>query len=160
MRAFGRLIGMAMGTALLAPVAVRAQTVPQTATQRVIFHVLPRRQGSVAAPTHSLAISPAGVAVDSASYTIGINAPHWKIAASLDRPLPRGVELAVELVAPPGAHARGITRLSTTTTDLVAGIAAVTATRLPVTYALTTERHVADAGAQTRTVTFTVVAGQ
>ncbi len=155
MRIFRSVLGVVAGVLLLASGA-RAQS---GHSQRIIIRVVTVRHAEAEAPAAPLSTRSTAASIASASYAIATNEDNQKIAASLDRPLPEGVALSVALAAPMGATGHGATRLGTEATDVLSGIPASTSSTLPMTYALTADRGVPSRG-ETRTVTYTIVAGQ
>lgn len=143
--------------------AVRAQA--QTATQTVTFSVVPMSRAAVSAFAGPIVVStasagaPTSASMGGSSYAIATNETNQKISAALDAPMPSGVSLAVSLAAPAGAASTGSMTLGTAAADVVTGISAVSATSLPIVYKLSAS-STAVVAAGTRTVTFTIVAGQ
>jgi hypothetical protein len=138
----------------------------QTATQTVTFRVVPISRIAISAPVGPIVVSTAsaGSAPTSASmggttYAISTNEVNQKISAALDAPMPNGVSLAVSLAAPAGAASIGATTLSTASADVVTGISTVSAASLPIVYTLSASAS-APVAPGTRTVTFTIAAGQ
>ncbi|HEX6597832.1 MAG TPA: hypothetical protein VF034_00820 [Gemmatimonadaceae bacterium] len=146
------MAGVASG-ATLRPLAAQ-----QSASQLVIFRVLPASQASVAPVPRPMSL--AGARDEShVSWSIATNQPDRKIVASLDRPLSGGGALVVTLAAPAGATSAGPVVLDTAATDVVTGIPAITQSELPLHYRMNSDgtgsRPAADA--QVVTVTYTVV---
>jgi len=143
---------MALG-AMARPMAAQ-----QTASQLVIFRVLPASRASVAPVTKPMSLR--GDQPESrTSWSIATNQPDRKVLASLDRALPRGSALVVTLAAPAGAASAGPVVLDTVPTDVVTGIPVTAGSDLPVRYLVNADstalRTAVDA--QVVTVTYTVV---
>jgi hypothetical protein len=138
----------------------------QTATQAVGFRVVPISRAIVSGPAGPLVVStaiagsaPTSASMGGTSYAITTNESNQKISAALDAPMPSGVSLAVALAPPAGAASIGSIPLGTTSSDLVTGISAVNAVALPIVYTLSATAT-APIAPGTRTVTFTIMAGQ
>ena len=147
------LAGGVLFSALLRPLAAQ-----QTASQLVIFRILPASHAAVAPVTAPVSLQ--GDHTESrTSWSIVTNRSDQKILASLDRPLPSGSSLSVALTAPAGAVSVGSVRLDTVAADVVTGIPVTSQRELPLRYlvnaGLAASRVAADA--QTVTVTYTVV---
>lgn len=137
----------------------------QTATQTVTFSVVSSTRvaiGSVAAPLRTAQASPDGTrtsaVVAGTSYAIVTNEKNQKITASIDGAVPRALSLAVALGAPSGAASKGLTLLSTTSTDVVTGISGSDGAALPMSYQWN-GKAAAVAGIRNRVVTYTITAG-
>jgi hypothetical protein len=150
--ALGLAGGMTAG-ALLRPLAAQ-----QTASQLVIFRILPASHAAVAPVTKPMSLQ-GDRAESRSSWSIVTNRADQKILASLDRPLPGGSSLIVTLAAPAGAASVGPVALDTVATDVVTGIPVTSEGDLPLHYLLNADRAAprAVAEAQTVTVTYTVV---
>ncbi|MEP6990957.1 MAG: hypothetical protein ABJA80_08520 [bacterium] len=153
-----RCAGMFM---LLAAPVVGAQT----ATQVVRFSVVSASRASFgsmsqALPTRSAPMDAARstAAVGQSTYGIATNEANQKIVASLSAPLPKGVSIAVNVSAPEGARSAGSTKLSTKATDVVTGISAVSASELPIAYAMSAQKTTGNSPS-TVIVTYTITAG-
>lgn len=150
--------GLGLVVAGVASAAVRPLAAQQTASQLVIFRVLPASHASVAPVTKPMSLQ-GDRAESRTSWSIATSQPDRKILASLDRALPRGRALVVNLTAPAGAMSAGPVVLDTVATDVVTGIPAVTEGELPLRYVVNADsaasRTAADA--QLVTVTYTVV---
>lgn len=147
----GLLFGIASGAAL------RPLAAQQTASQLVIFQILPASHASVAPVTKPMSLK--GERAESrTNWSIGTTQPDRKILASLDRALPRGSALVVSLTAPTGASSAGPVVLDTVATDVVTGIPAVTEGELPLRYVVNADSAASrTTAAQLVTVTYTVV---
>jgi len=149
-------LGLAASMALGA--MARPMAAQQTASQLVIFRVLPASRASVAPVTKPMSLQ--GDQPESrTSWSIATNQPDRKVLASLDRALPRGSALVVTLAAPAGAASAGPVVLDTVPTDVVTGIPVTAGSDLPVRYLVNADstalRTAVDA--QVVTVTYTVV---
>ena len=138
----------------------------QTATQTVTFSVVPINRvavsgsaGPIVVSTATAGSAPTSASMGGSSYAITTNETNQKISAALDQPMPAGVSLAVALGAPSGASSTGSMLLSTASADVVTGISSVSASALPIVYTLSATAT-APVAPGTRTVTFTVSAGQ
>lgn len=149
-------IGLAVAAAFLA--AARPLAAQQTASQLVIFRILPASHATVAPVTKPMSLQ-GDQAESRTSWSIATNQPDRKILASLDRALPRGSSLVVTLAAPEGATSAGPVVLDTTATDVVTRIPVTDQSGLPLRYVVNTtsagSRGIAEA--QAVTVTYTVV---
>lgn len=157
----GRLALCAVTLAACAARGIEAQT----ATQRVTFRVTALSRVTVSADLSPMVISdavagaaPASVTTSGGSYAITTTERRQKITAALDASLPGGVTLELSMAAPPGASSSGLVALNTEASDVVTGIDAIAATALPMTYRLSATEPVFMPTAQTRLVTFTIVA--
>lgn len=150
--------GLGLALAVASGSAVRPLGAQQTASQLVIFRILPASHGSVAPMTRPMSLQ--GAQDESrGSWSIATSQPDRKIVASLDRALPRGSALVVTLTPPAGATSAGPVVLDTTAADVVTGIPVTTQSDLPLHYLVngrTGPRAAADA--QAVTVVYTVVA--
>lgn len=140
-------------------------TYAQTAIQRVTFQVTSVSRIAVSGTPQPLVVStatpgqqPAPVVASGGTYSITTNETNRKITAAVDQDLPAGVTLEVALAAPAAATSVGSVALSTTGADVVTDIATVNATSLPITYRLIANTTVEMPSAETRVVTFTILA--
>jgi hypothetical protein len=138
----------------------------QTATQVVRFQVTPVSQISVAGTTAPLVINsaspgsaPTSVSAAGGSYAVTTNEANQKITASVNQAMPPGITLEVTLGAPDGAASSGSIALGTAASDVVTGISGVAAPALPIAYRLSATAGASVTTPQSRTVTFTIVAG-
>lgn len=151
----------APAAALLAAFAGRASA---QATQDVSFEVQAISELSFSgSPSLVISAATAGSAPTSASasatYAVTTNETNRKITAQLDADMPAGVTLLVTLAAPAGATSAGAVSLGTTPVDVVTGIGTLNASGLGVSYSLTATSAAGVVPADTRTVTYTIVAG-
>jgi hypothetical protein len=142
-----------------------APLVAQTATQRVTFQVIPLSKMSVSGNPTALVISSASAGVaptpataSGGTYAITTNEHQQKISALLDAAMPDGVTLEVALAAPPGATSVGLVALGPSAADVVTGITPTTASALPISYRLSASASADAPTAQSRVVTFTILA--
>jgi len=136
----------------------------QTATQRVTFEVNALNRMAVSGSPAPMVISTAtpGVAPDpviasGGTYTLTTNERNQKIVAALDELLSAGVTLEVALDAPVGALSAGLVPLGIDDVDVVSGIRATVTSPLPITYRLSATELAYVPGAQSRSVTFTII---
>ena len=150
--ALGLVAGVTFGPTLQ-PLAAQ-----QTASQLVIFKILPASHAAVAPVTRPMSLQGEN-AERRSSWSITTNQADRKILASLDRALPRGSSLVVTLTAPAGARSAGPVVLDTVATDVVTGIPVTSERELPLRYVVNADgaggRTVSDA--QSVLVTYTVV---
>lgn len=148
---------------LLASAGVAAAQ--SSATQQVNTEVPAVNEISVAAASVDLVVAtptagqPLATTTTSSSYAITTNQTAMKIVASLDADMASGLTLVATMVAPTVGTSAGPKALSATTPeDMVTGIGQVNESLLDITYELSATLQAA-AGTDSRTVTFTVVAG-
>jgi hypothetical protein len=153
-------------TGVLAFGAAFQSAAAQSATQTVHFQVIPMSRIAVTGTTGPLVVTtatagsaPTSASMGGSSYGITTNETNQKITAAIDTPMPAGMTLAVALAAPSGASSRGVMTLGTSSSDVVTGISAVSASALPITYTLNAS-STAPIAPSSRTVTFTIAAGQ
>ena len=158
-----RVHGVVAGLGVL--FAVAGTAAGQTATQVVNFRVDAVSQLAVSGNPAPLAVSvavageaPTSATASTTTYAISTNEAHQKIVASLDQPLPSGINLEVTLAAPAGAASRGAVALATSGADVVTEISTTASSALPITYRLSASAS-APATSATRTVTYTIVSG-
>ena len=153
-----RLAAFALAVGVTLGAATRPLAAQQTASQLVMFRVLPASHAAVAPVATPMSLQ-GDRAESRSSWSIATNQPDRKILASIDHPLPRGSSLIVSLAAPSGARSAGPVGLSTVATDVVTGIPVTTESGLPLRYVVNSTaasgREVADP--QAVTVTYTVV---
>ncbi|MDQ2667888.1 MAG: hypothetical protein M3Z05_18015 [Gemmatimonadota bacterium] len=153
------------GTVLSVLSALPCVATGQTATQTVTFSVVSSTFvaiGNVAAPIRPAMQSPdrtrTGATVAGSTYAIVTNEKNQKITASIDGVASGAASLAVAMGAPRGAASRGLTRLSTTPTDVVTGISGSDGVALPMRYQWNGSAA-AVAELRNRVVTYTITAG-
>jgi hypothetical protein len=157
-----KLIRFAVPAAALLVLA--AGSAKAQATQDVSFEVQAVNElAFTGSPTLVINAATAGSAPTSAtanaSYAITTNETNRKITAQVDSDLPTGVTLSVTLAAPAGGTSAGAVTLGTTAQDVVTGISTVNASGLNVGYTLSATTAAGVVAADTRTVTYTIVAG-
>ena len=155
-----RLLGLALGLS-----CSLSAWAGNTATQKICYSVQEATQISVSGDPAPMVVVAATPGVDpvpvteaSTRYSIASNAGEdsKKITASLDRDLPAGVLLEVELAAP-DANATSTKRaLSRQATDLVTNIDNVAATDKAITYTLRAEATAKALAVDSLRVTYTV----
>ena len=92
------------------------------------------------------------------SYAISTNESNQSVTASIDTNMPSGVTLSVLLAAPSGATA--IARsLSTSAMPVLTGVSTLNASGLSIGYTLSATSAAGVVAADSRTVTYTIVAG-
>ena len=162
MRINRRVVGLAGVLAFGAALSAGAQT----ATQTVRFQVVPMSRIAVSGTAGPLIVTaaapgaqPTSATMGGTSYGITTNETNQKITAAIDSPMPTGMTLAVAMGAPAGAASAGLMTLGTSSADVVTGISTVSASALPITYTLSAS-STAPVAPGTRTVTFTIAAGQ
>jgi hypothetical protein len=135
----------------------------QTAT--VTYEVSAINEMSLASSTASLTVSSAtaGSAPDDATsattWAITTNETSTKVTGEIDQAMPTGVTLAAQLAAPAGATSAGSVGLGIVAADLVTGITALNESGLALDYTLSATAAAGVIASDTRTVTYTVVAG-
>lgn len=137
--------------------ATCACAVTQAAAQTIAVSGDP---GPVTVQTATAGSQPDPVSESTTTYSVTTTAPNQKIVARLESPMPNGVTLAVQLVAPPGASSLGAVTLTTTDQDVVGPIASPeSAAGLTVKYVLSATVSAGPVATSTRTVIFSIVAG-
>jgi len=136
----------------------------QQTTQDVAFEVQAiNKIAFTGSPSLVISTATAGSAPTSATanatYAITTNESDRKITAEIDSDLPTGVALSVSLAAPSGASSAGAVQLGTTAQDVVTGISTANASGLGVTYSLSATAAAGVVAADSRTVTYTIIAG-
>jgi hypothetical protein len=150
--------------ALALVAAAAADASAQSATQDVEFEVEAISElAFTGTPSLVISAGTAGNAPTSvtanASYAITTNETGRKITAQLSADMPSGVTLSVSLAAPSGAASAGSVSLGTVANDVVTGISKVNAAGLNVTYTLSATAAAGVVGNESRTVTYTILAG-
>jgi hypothetical protein len=125
--------GLVLALAVASGAVLRPLGAQQTASQLVIFRILPASHASVAPMTKPMSLQ--GAQDESrGSWSIATSQPDRKIVASLDRALSRGSALVVTLTPPAGAMSAGPVVLDTTAADVVTGIPITAQSELPLHY--------------------------
>jgi hypothetical protein len=155
---------IALAAAALALTAVGGEASAQS--QSVTFSVQPINQMAVSGNPGALTINAATVgsglnSVTDASTTWGIttNQTGTKVTAAIEEAMPAGVTLQVQLAAPAGASSAGSVALGTVASDVVTGITKLDETGKTITYTLSATAAAGVVASASRTVTYTVVAG-
>jgi hypothetical protein len=153
-------------TILAAAVIILAGTAPLAAqrsvSQVVNFRILGQSRATVAPMATPIALGQTGATVASGVMTLTTNESNQKIVASLDRAMPAGATLSAALRAPLAAASTGRKLLETRATDVVTGIAATTAAKLPIEYRVQNANPASQEPArdgEQRLVTYTIIAG-
>jgi hypothetical protein len=151
---------IAAAVSLTAP---EAQAQSDVATQTVSFEVQAINSISVSgAPSLTIVAANAGSApttvTASASYAITTNEVGQKVTASIDSDMPSGVTLSVLLGEPTGASATQQV-LSTTAQDVLSGVSTLSESGLSIEYTLSATAAAGVVAADSRTVTYTIIAG-
>jgi hypothetical protein len=159
MRQAARTLGwLALVTGVAGSMPARPLAAQQTASQVVIFRILPASHAAIAPVAKPMSLQ-AGHTESGASWSISTNQADRKILASLDRALPRGSTLLVMLTPPPGATSAGPVVLDTVGTDVVTGIPVTSQTDMPLRYIVNADPRGVPTNpvGQTVMVTYTVV---
>jgi hypothetical protein len=155
---------IALAAAALALTAAAGEASAQS--QSVTFSVQPINQMTVSGNPGALTINAATVgsglnSVTDASTTWGIttNQTGTKVTAAIGELMPTGVKLEVQLAAPTGASSAGSVELGTVASDVVTGITKLDEAGKTITYTLSATAAAGVVASASRTVTYTVVAG-
>lgn len=89
------------------------------------------------------------------TYSISTNGNNKKITAEIDYPLPQGINMLVEMIAPNGATSTGQKTLSTLPTDMITGVSRMRGELLDVNWNVDITVD-AVPGNYSRYVTFTI----
>jgi hypothetical protein len=143
--------------------ATTAKAQSDQASHDVTFEVQAINSISVTgSPSLTIIAANAGSAPTSvtanATYSITTNEVGQKVTASLDSDMPSGVTLAVLLGAPAGATATS-RDLSTAAADVVTGISTLNESGLSMQYTLSATSAAGVVASDSRTVTYTILAG-
>ena len=151
---------------LVATTVAPRVTAAQTASQVVTFEVTPINQLAVSGNPAPLIINtaaagnaPTSVTSSATTWAVTTNEIGKKVTASLNSALPSGVTLAVSLGAPGTASSAGNVTLGTSAVDVVTGLTKLNASGLTLSYTLAATAAAGIVASDTRTVTFTLVAG-
>jgi hypothetical protein len=135
-------------------------------TQTVTFEVQAINQMSVSGNPAGLAVNaavagsaPTPATDASTTWAITTNQTGTKVTAALDLDMPAGVTLTANLAAPAGATSAGAVALSSTPADVVTGITKLNEAGKTITYTLSATAEAGVVASDTRTVTYTIVAG-
>ncbi|MCH9611338.1 MAG: hypothetical protein S4CHLAM81_15390 [Chlamydiales bacterium] len=99
--------------------------------------------------------APDPVSDSSTTYAVTTNGKNRKITGSIDKKLPTGLTLSLELVAPTGGQSTGSIAMSTKDQNLVTGVSGVSESGMKITYTLAATLA-AQPGSGTSVVTYTV----
>lgn len=126
----------------------------------IIFSVTPVNQmGDISGPSPVFALKGTGCSKCVNTYSVMTNEENKKISAFLDKDMPAGTSLSVNLAPPKGARSMGLQALSATPVDLVIELSKVNATGLPMTYSFTADVKGGVISSATRIVTYTLTDG-
>ncbi len=134
--------------------------------QTVSFSIDPINQMSVSGNPGALTINaatagsaPTSVNDASTTWAITTNQTGTKVTAAIGELMPTGVKLQVQLAAPTGASSAGSVELGTVASDVVTGITKLDEAGKTITYTLSATAAAGVVASASRTVTYTVVAG-
>lgn len=102
---------------------------------------------------------PSTASDSSTTYAVTTNNSARKVTGSLATAMPTGVILSVNLEAPKGATSAGTVNLTTTSSNLVTGIANLAQGSMAITYNLSATLAAAQVSGATNTVTYTIGPG-
>ena len=146
-------------------VGATAASAQGTATQTLTFEVQKINVMSVTG-TPSLVITtavagsqPTSVSDALGTYALTSNDVNAKVTIELNSDMPTGVTLKANLTAPAGGTSAGAVTLSSTPVEAVTGITKVLGSALTVTYSLEATVAAGVVASDTKTVTYTLVAG-
>lgn len=143
--------------------AMAAETANQTVTYEVEAINELSVSGNPGALTVNAAVAgeaPTAVSDATSSYAITTNETARKITGAIDTAMPDGVTLTANLAAPAGGSSTGATTLTTSAVDLVTGISTLNETAKGITYGLSATSAAGVVASATKTVTFTIAAGE
>jgi hypothetical protein len=143
--------------------APNAEAQSNEATQIVSFEVQAINSISVSgSPSLTISAANAGSAPTSvtanASFAITTNEVNQKVTASIDSDMPSGVTLSVLLGEPTGANATQ-QDLSSVAKEVLSGVSTLSESGLSIEYTLAATAAAGVVGADSRTVTYTIIAG-
>ena len=150
-------------TAAVTLSAQAAEAQSNQASHSVSFEVQAINSISVSgSPSLTIVAANAGSAPTSvsatASYSITTNEVNQKVTASIDADMPSGVTLSVLLAEPTGASATQ-QNLSTVAKDVLSGVSTLSEAGLSIGYTLSATAAAGVVPADSRTVTYTIIAG-
>ena len=153
----------AIVAAVVGLTAGNAQAQSDQATQVVNFEVQAINSISVfGSPSLTIVAANAGSAPTSVSasgtYAITTNEVNQKVTASIDANMPSGVTLSVLLGSPSGATPTQ-RNLSSVAQDVLTGVSTLSQSGLSIGYTLSATAAAGVVAADSRTVTYTIVAG-
>jgi hypothetical protein len=130
--------------------------------QSIVFSVTPTNQiGPITGPAPQFSLSGTDRNCDRCTnmYSIVTNEENKKVIAYLDRDMPKGATLSVELSPPPGARSMGRQLLSSTPVDLLVEVSKVSRTELVLDYDLMVTPEAGVLSNVSRMVTYTMTDG-
>lgn len=161
--ALSQIVHVSFVAALLSGASVFAGS---SAKQTVTFSVnaideiaVSGNPGPMTVSTSTAGAVPDTVTDSSTRYAITTNGNNRKITAVMDRAMPAGVMLTLDVAAPTGATSTGAVPLGITPADVVTGISGQNDNAETITYALSALAEAGAVASQFRTITLTVTAG-
>lgn len=134
--------------------------------QTVTFSVIPINEFSITGNPGTLVVStsaagarPNSVADKSTRYAIITNGTDRKITAEINRAMPAGVALTVDLAAPTGASSASAVILKAAPTEVIMDATGLNQSVNDITYELSAIPEAGVALSERRTVTLTITAG-
>ena len=148
-------------TMAVAPLLASAQTATQTVTFAVnaINQISATGSPSLTVTTATAGSQPTDATDGSSTWAVTTNQSNAKISASIPSPMPAGLTLSVNLVAPDAAASAGLTALGTVAVDLVTSITKVAQSGMTATYQLSATAAAGVVGSGTKVVTYTISGG-
>ena len=148
-------------TMAVAPSLASAQTATQTVTFAVnaINQISATGSPSLTVTTATAGSQPTDATDGSSTWAVTTNQSNAKISASIPSPMPAGLTLSVNLVAPAAAASAGLTALGTVAVDLVTSITKVAQSGMTATYQLSATAAAGVVGSGTKVVTYTISGG-
>ena len=148
-------------TMAVAPSLASAQTATQTVTFAVnaINQISATGSPSLTVTTATAGSQPTDATDGSSTWAVTTNQSNAKISASIPSPMPAGLTLSVNLVAPAAAASAGLTALGTVAVDLVTSITKVAQSAMTATYHLSATAAAGVVGSGTKVVTYTISGG-
>jgi len=145
----------------VAPSLASAQTATQTVTFAVnaINQISATGSPSLTVTTATAGSQPTDATDGSSTWAVTTNQSNAKISASIPSPMPAGLTLSVNLVAPAAAASAGLTALGTVAVDLVTSITKVAQSAMTATYHLSATAAAGVVGSGTKVVTYTISGG-
>lgn len=130
--------------------------------QSIVFSVTPTNQiGPITGPAPLFSLSGTEHNCEQCTnmYSIVTNEENKKVIAYLDRDMPKGTTLSVELSPPPGARSMGRQLLSSTPVDLLVEVSKVSRTELVLDYDFMVTPEAGVLSNVSRMVTYTMTDG-
>ncbi len=135
----------------------------ETSTQQsLIFSVTPTNQiGPITGPAPHFSLQGKEHNCEDCinTYSIVTNEENKKVIAYLDRDMPKGTTLTVDLSPPSGARSMGQQLLSSTPVDLLVEVSKISRTELTLVYLLTVTPEAGVITNASRVVTYTMTDG-